>query len=315
MNLRCDSYRGWSLLLLGLLIMPALQPNPLWGQSPTAAEPVARVADFAIRAERLEAWLQKTVPGWPLEPQLQPPLRAAATRHLVNRQLVLLALHGRGVQATAAELEWKLDELRAQLERVGRTLDDHLATRKLTLAELGNELDWELSWSKYLQQFLTDDRLDKRFQSSPRDFDGTELHVAQLLLPAEPGENQPGGLPEAERLLRGLRTGELEWSAAVRRHSISPSRERDGDLGWIRRHEPMPEDFSRAAFALAEGEYSPPVSSRFGIHLIKCLQVRPGKRQFGDARDEVSRVVMEEEFQRLAEEFRPRVEVWLRPES
>lgn len=301
------------LFLVGLL--NARGASPAWSQSPSPIEVAARVGEFAIREAQVEAYLQRTVPGWPLAAEQQPPVRAAAVQHLVNRQLVLSALHQQAVQATAAELEWKIDELRAELAQVGRQLEEHLAARDLTEEELRNDLDWELSWRKYLAKTLTEEHLAARFQARPRDFDGTELHVAQILLPAEAGASQIGGLPAAEQLRQSLVSGEVEWSAAVGLHSISPSRERGGELGWIRRHEPMPEAFSQAAFALGLGELSPPVVSRFGIHLIKCLDVRPGKQQFGDVREAVSRVAMEEEFRRLAAEMNGRVEVWIRPQG
>lgn len=304
---------GLICLLFGGLF-PAFEAAAVWGQSASPREVVARVGGVEIRLARVEAYLQRTVPGWPLALEQQEPLRAAAVEHLVNRQLVLQALHQQGIKATTAELEWKLDELRAELAEVGRKLDEYLVERDLTVDELRNDLDWELSWRKYLAKTLTEDRLAERFRSRPRDFDGTELHVAQILLPAEAKPSQLGGLPAAEQLRDNLVSGKMEWSAAVREHSGSPSREREGDLGWIRRREPMPEVFSEAAFGLNVGEVSAPVVSKFGIHLIKCLDVRPGKQQLGDVRNDVYRVAMEEEFRRLAAETSSRVEVWLRPQ-
>jgi peptidyl-prolyl cis-trans isomerase SurA len=303
------------LVRLCCLLLLLAVPSPVRSQTSPNSETAARVGGFEIRGVRVEAYLQQTVPGWPLEGEQQAQARAAATEHLVNRQLVLLALRQQGIKSTPAELEWKLDEVRAELQRVGRQLDEHLQVRQQTEEELRNDFDWELSWSKYLAQTLTDERLSKHFEARPRDFDGTELHVAQILLPAEPSAEQGGGLPTAEKLRRELVEGQVEWSVAVRRHSISPSRERDGDLGWIRRREPMPEEFSRVAFTLGEGEISLPHTSRFGVHLIKCLEVRPGKRQLGDVRSEVYRAAMEEEFRRLAAEMRSKVEVWIRPQD
>ncbi|MFN6207039.1 MAG: hypothetical protein ACK49R_11400, partial [Planctomycetota bacterium] len=76
-----------------------------------------------------------------------------------------------------------------------------------------------------------------------------------------------------------------------------------------------PEEISRTAIAMIEAELSAPQASKVAVHLINCLAVRPGKRQFGDVRDEVYRVVMEAEFRRLAAEMRPKVDVWVRPRN
>jgi peptidyl-prolyl cis-trans isomerase D len=40
----------------------------------------------------------------------------------------------------------------------------------------------------------------------------------------------------------------------------------------------MPEAFSRAAFALEKGQFSEPVRSPAGIHLITVLDIKPGTK-------------------------------------
>ena len=314
MKLSIDSGNSLAFFLVPVLLA-LISARGAFSQTADNSLIAARVDGFEIREVRVEAYLQRTVPGWPLAKEQQPPARAAAAEHLIKRQLVLASLRLAGLGSTPTELEWKRDELRAQLQRVGKTLNDHLDASNLSEEELRNDMDWELAWKKYLARTLTAERLEQEYRAHSRDFDGTELHVAQILLPAEPAKAQTDGLARAEQLAQRLRRGELDWNSAVRGHSISPSRERDGDLGWIRRQEPMPEEFSRTAFALIEGEISAPLASKFGVHLIKCLEVRPGKLQFGDVRDEVYRVVMEAEFRRLAAEMRPKVDVWVRPRN
>ena len=62
----------------------------------------------------------------------------------------------------------------------------------------------------------------------------------------------------------------------------------------------MDEAFSRAAFALQPGELSPPVRSPFGVHLIRCDEVRAGKKQFADARGDIDDLLARELFEKLA---------------
>ena len=50
----------------------------------------------------------------------------------------------------------------------------------------------------------------------------------------------------------------------------------------MRRRGSMPEPFSRAAFRLKKGELSPPTISPFGVHLIRCTDVKPGKKKLTD---------------------------------
>ena len=62
----------------------------------------------------------------------------------------------------------------------------------------------------------------------------------------------------------------------------------------------MDEAFSRAAFSLKPGEVTPPVRSPFGVHLIRCDEVRPGKKRLADVRQEVDDALARELFDKLA---------------
>ncbi|MFM7116983.1 MAG: peptidylprolyl isomerase [Planctomycetota bacterium] len=311
-------YRLVSLFKLALVVALCLAAKSAWSQSdpkPDSAEAVARVGVKEIRDPRVEAYLRATVPGWPLKTELQSPLRRAAVEHLVRRELVYLWLANNGFAATEAEIDWRIDERRSELARVEKKLTDYLAEQQLSLAELQAEFGWELAWKKYLDATLTEEKLAKRFRASPRDFDGTELHVAQILFAVTAERDRDQAIQLAEKIRQQLQRGELTWEAAVREHSIAASRELGGDLGWIRRREPMPEDFTQPTFKLSEGELAPPFATRYGVHLVKCLEVRPGKRQLGDVRELVRRDLMESEYLRLAELMRGEAQVWVRPEK
>lgn len=306
------------LVLCGLGLGVLLSPSHAQSQNVSrsiAEEPAARIGDKIIRDLRVDSYLRATVPGWPVKPELQSPLRKAAVEHLIRRELVHLWLKKNNFSPTPAEVEWQIDEIRADLERVEKKLDTYLTERQLTLEELQDDLDWELAWEKYLSATLTEEKIVERFQVAPRDFDGTELRVAQILLAVTGERDREQSILLAEKVRQQLQRGELGWDAAVREHSVAASRELGGELGWIRRHEPMPEDFSRVAFQLSEGELASPFASRFGVHIVKCLEVRPGKRQLGDVRELVRRDLMESDYLRLAELMRGEVEVWIRPEK
>ena len=49
----------------------------------------------------------------------------------------------------------------------------------------------------------------------------------------------------------------------------------------------MPEPFAKADVALDKGEVSPPVTTPFGVHIIQCLEVKPGQRPWHDVRESV----------------------------
>ena len=65
----------------------------------------------------------------------------------------------------------------------------------------------------------------------------------------------------------------------------------------------------RPAFALPEGEVSRPIVSPFGVHLIRCCEVKPGDKSWEDVRQQLETAAAAELFQSLAEQERPQATV------
>src|SRR5205823_14979631 len=103
-----------------------------------------------------------------------------------------------------------------------------------------------------------------------REFAGTQLRLAQVLLklPAEADETATNAAKaRAAELRQNVLAGKQSFADAAKQFSEAPSGQSGGDIGWIERHQPMPEDYSRVAFGLKKGDVSEPVVSPFGVHL------------------------------------------------
>jgi peptidyl-prolyl cis-trans isomerase C len=72
---------------------------------------------------------------------------------------------------------------------------------------------------------------------------------------------------EAEDVAKKLAEGN-SFESLARAYSKCPSKDEGGDLGEFGKGQ-MVEAFENAAFALAVGEVSGPVRTRFGYHIIK----------------------------------------------
>lgn len=212
-------------------------------------------------------------------------LQAQTLGLLVNRQLVIQYLQKLKLGATEQEIDKQIEQIVAQLKRRKQTLDDHRQKLGISQAELRRDLKWKTGWSKYLESKLTDENLAKYFKEHHRDFDGTKVHVAHLLLkvdkPGDPAAVQ-AIVDKAGELREQIIAMKLSFTDAAKTHSQAPTAPDGGDIGLISRHEPMPEAFSEAAYELKVGETSEPVVTTFGVHLIHCLAIEPGKLTLQD---------------------------------
>ena len=109
----------------------------------------------------------------------------------------------------------------------------------------------------------------------------------------------------AAEILAEIKAGKLTFVDACAQYSQAPTAQAGGELGWIGRREPMPESFSQAAFALDVNQISEPVVTTVGVHLIQCLEIKPGGRDWKAARPELEPALTQYLFQYLAGRERP----------
>ena len=154
--------------------------------------------------------------------------------------------------------------------------------------------------------------MQKYFDRYRREYDGSELHVAQILFKLPPDAEAAAiaaAKDKAAKLKAEIAAGKLTFAAAAREHSQAPSGAAGGDIGWIERRRPMPEDFSKVAFALKPGEISEPLASPFGVHLITVLEIKPGTKTWRDAAGELRPAVTLYLFRWIADQERPQAKI------
>ena len=181
----------------------------------------------------------------------------------------------------------------------------HLKDNQTSLAQFQFDTGWRISWARYLETRLTDANLQKYFDSKRREFDGTQLKVAHLLLK----DASEDSVKRMKEIQKQIVESPGDWNKLVAAHSEAASRNEGGIIGWIGMQGPMPTEFTQAAFQLKEGAVSDPVSTNFGLHLIRCVEIKPGKKGLLDSKSEVMQSAKKFLFYRLADEHRDRVQV------
>jgi peptidyl-prolyl cis-trans isomerase C len=273
---------NWRRLATGLLGLGIYLKYGIWGlgflaAEESAAEPPAVAATIdgqPVYAADAEHEFNQAYRGRKMPDDERRALLAAALEQVIDRRLVLRNLVRTGQAASDADVSHALALLEKQLMAQQLTLAEHLREIGRTVEQVRAELRWKLSWQKYLAKYVTDENLQKYFDKHRAHFDGTQLRVAHILLksPEQAGE-----------IREDIAAGKLTFAEAARQHSAAPTGKAGGDIGWIERHQPMPEAFSQAAFDLAPGEVSRPVASSAGVHLIQVLEIQPGQRTWQEA--------------------------------
>jgi parvulin-like peptidyl-prolyl isomerase len=254
---------------------------------------LAKVGGEPIYADEVERLVAAATRGLAVDESALPGLKARMLEELINRRLVLAYAARTGTGPTAAEIDAAAAELKAALDPQKAPPSE---------AELRRQAAWSLTWSRYLARYTTPERLQSHFEAHRRQFDGTELNVSQILLRATGGPAATSSLVEqAEQIRREIVSGKLTFADAARKYSAAPSGKEGGRVGWIGRRGPMVESFSRAAFALDVRQISPPISTQFGVHLIRCDEIRPGTRQWTDAREELQEALARELLEKTAQ--------------
>jgi parvulin-like peptidyl-prolyl isomerase len=224
---------------------------------------------------------------------------------------VLAALARRKRTASEQDVEHAMQAFGKELSRRNQKLEDFLSRQDISLDSYKHVVRWQLSWKRYLDQTTNDRNLERYFEAHRGDFDGTRRRVAQILWKPS-AENSVETLQrKAAEVKQTLVSGERTFDAAAKLYSEAPTATAGGDIGWISRHEPMSEAFSKAAFQLAANEMSDPVVTEAGVHLIHCLQVEPGNKTWQEVREELIGEVRAYLFRWLADRERTKSTVTL----
>ena len=122
-------------------------------------------------------------------------------------------------------------------------------------------------------------------------------------------------LEQAKAIVEDLNAGQ-DFVELAKEKSTGPSGPQGGDLGYFTKGRMVPE-FEEAAFALESGSYTKePIKTQFGWHIIKVEDKRDTPPPaFEKVMDQISRVLLQEEYLALLQEARATIEVDVKDEG
>lgn len=298
---------------LALATLCAISNSPAFAQPTSAATTVvARVNGQPIYASEVQQQLKLVLRGRKPSAAALKLLQAQTIEQLIGRKLVLHFLDEKDLAANDKELDVEIGRIRKRLSATGVTLEQHLGKTQQDIDSLRRALAWQISWQRYLDQFLSEENLKKFYQRRQRQFDGSQVRVAHILWKVDDAADRQSVAQATEKaaaLRKKITSGEVSFSEAAAQHSQSPSKDKGGNIGFITRHESMPEPFARAAFDLQPGEVSAPVATPFGVHLIQCVEIKPGQKAWRETRPAVEQAATQFLFDWIVGRARPDAKV------
>jgi len=101
----------------------------------------------------------------------------------------------------------------------------------------------------------------------------TQTHTRHILLRPSAQLSETAAVAKLTELRQRIVSGQADFAALAREYSQDGSAAEGGDLGWVGPGQFVPE-FEEVMNGLAPQAISPPVVSRFGVHLIQLLERR-----------------------------------------
>ncbi len=192
------------------------------------------------------------------------------------------------LSATNLESQVKLDEneVRVYYEKIK---DQFWQPEKRKISYL------LVDFSKIKTQIkVSEEEIKSYYESNIGEFERQEEVKARhiLIKTEDKGEDEAKKL--SYEILEKLKKGE-DFAKLAKEFSEDPgSKDTGGDLGYFGRGQMVPE-FEEAAFSLEVGEFSEPVKTQFGYHIIQVLDHRiGGTKPLEEVRNEIYSKVLQE---------------------
>jgi peptidyl-prolyl cis-trans isomerase C len=276
-----------------------------------------------------------------IPPDKQADVRAEILNFLIENMLLDQYLTQIMIQADEKEVDAKMKQIFAEIQKQGSTLEKMMQELMLSEEGLRNEIRGQLRWEKFASGQATDKALRELFDNNKEMFDGSMVRARHILLMA-PADDAAAAAAAKNRLLAFKKQLEEQTAQAVAKlpaqtdaadrakardklleenfaklatkESACPSRTQGGDMGWFPRALSVVEPFAKVAFALKPYEISDVVTTQFGFHLILVTDRKPGKVvKFEEVKDDVREVFNERLREGLCAQLKPKAQIVVNP--
>jgi peptidyl-prolyl cis-trans isomerase C len=265
---------------LGACSKKKAQRAEAFPDSLVTTEIVAVVNGDSISAKDLKVLAYTTTPAHP-DSLKSRSFNLMLLDQMVDRKLFMQEARAVGTTLPDSIADQVMEQFVGQFGGTERA-DKVLSGLGFTRADVRASIQRDLLIRSYVQQRLepkvTVNEADVRayFDQNPTMFAGRDSvrarHIILLINEKDTDDRKQERRAFLEKLRQRILKGE-DFARVAQKYSEDGSATMGGDLGYFARGSMVPE-FEDAAFALKRGQMSDIVETRFGYHLIKCVDMK-----------------------------------------
>jgi parvulin-like peptidyl-prolyl isomerase len=219
--------------------------------------------------------------------------------------------------ASKDALEHEIEKIKATKKKQGSSYEDYLLVNGFTDEEFRRFVEASVAIQEKMLQTISDDEASKEFEERVR-----LRRASDILFMFKGSTNAPPAITRSKEdakaaavaALEQIRKDPASFVQLVKDVSDGPSRQKDGDLGWLAHKGGMVDVITDALYKLEKpGDVSEVLESPFGFHIVKLSEVRTmddvkkgAGDKFNEMKAEIKAMMVSEkvgnEMQRLIEE-------------
>jgi peptidyl-prolyl cis-trans isomerase C len=289
---------------------PPAPPKPVPAELPAI---VARVNGEDVKKEEFERMIKtlESRAGQPIPPDRRDEILRGALDQLVVYTLLSQEVKSRGIKVDDKEIDAKMQQLRGQFP-TQEAFEKALKDRGMTADGLRKDARVDLSVTKLMEAEVaalpgpSDVEAKDFYGKNPDKFKEPERARASHILVRVDEKADAAAKAKAkatiDTVLKKAKGGE-DFGKLAQQYSQDGSAAQGGDLGEFPRGQMVPA-FEQAAFALKPGEISGIVTTQFGYHVIKLIEVKPGRTvPFEEAVPQIKQFLEGQKKQQHADAF------------
>jgi peptidyl-prolyl cis-trans isomerase C len=243
--------------------------------------------------------------GRPLNASQLPEVKKGVIESLINQELLYQESQNESIKVEDKEIDEQIDALK---KRFPSEKEYNTALAKMNLSEA--EIKSQITKGLAIQQFIdtkfvqkitvSDDETKAHYNNNLKMFKQPEqvraMHILIMVAPQATEEQKAAARKKLKECQKRLGQGE-DFEALAKDYSEGPSAAKGGDLGYFSRGQMVP-PFEEVAFALKSGEVSDIVETRFGYHLIKVVDKKPGSTMsYEEVKDNLQQYLKQQKIQ------------------